>query len=81
MSITSPSESTRGGRSAISLSERREPNMPWVSSARGAAASHSFIDPHSSASRCPKASQRSCCTGMIFATAAETTGNIFRNPQ
>jgi hypothetical protein len=55
--------------------------MPWASWAAGAAASHSFIDPHSSASKWPKPSQRSRSTGMIRATAAEINGNIFRFPQ
>ena len=49
-SITSPSGSTRGARSAMSLSDTRQPVWPCATSALGATASHSFIAPHSSAS-------------------------------
>src|SRR5262249_27084053 len=77
MSITSSLDSMRGGRSAISLIETRQPTIPCVSSAPGAAASHSFIDPHSSASKCPKASQRNRFTGMIWATAPDTKWKHF----
>jgi hypothetical protein len=64
MSITWPLDSTRGGRSAMPPTETRQPAIPCVSSAAGAAASHSFIDPHSSASKCPKASQRLAKLGL-----------------
>ena len=57
------------------------PIKPCATSARGAAASHSFIEPASSASKCPNAIQRRLSIGMIRATAAETSGNILRSPQ
>jgi hypothetical protein len=43
-------DNTRGGRSAISLTETLQLTIPWVSSAAGAAASHSFIDPRNRSS-------------------------------
>jgi len=49
--------------------------------AAGAAASQSFIAPHSSASTWPKAIQRSWSTGSTRSTASDTAPNIPRRPQ
>ena len=79
-SITSPSSSARGGRSQRSFSETshpRAPNATWLS---GAAASHMFIDPHSSASTWPNVIHRRDSTGSTLATASATSGNIPRGP-
>jgi hypothetical protein len=65
----------------MSLSETMQPTAPWATSACGAAASHWFIEPHSSASTCPKASQRSRSTGSNLATAGATSGNSSRCPR
>jgi hypothetical protein len=52
-SITSPSASMRGGRSAKSFSDTITPVCPCAGVASGATASHSFMAPHSSASKWP----------------------------
>ena len=54
----------------------------WLQSgaAAGATASHSFSEPHSSASKCDRPTWRSRSTGMIAATASRTRGNIRRGP-
>ena len=49
-------------RSAMSLSETMQPVMPCATCACGAAASHSFMEPHSSASKWPNVIQRSRST-------------------
>jgi hypothetical protein len=46
----------------------------------GAAASHSFIAPDSSASRWPKVIQRSLSNATTEATAGDTRGNKARRP-
>ena len=46
----------------------------------GAAASHMFIAPHSSASTCPNEIQRSDSTGTTVATFSATSGNSPRIP-
>src|SRR6516164_7138261 len=63
------------------LCQKRTFQSDHIISARGAAASHSFIDPHSSDSRWTMVSQRNFATGVILATASETNGNIFLSPQ
>lgn len=54
---------------------------PWTTWARGAAASHWFMAPHSSASTWPKLIQASRSSGMIARTASLICGNIWRWPQ
>ena len=39
-----------------------------------------FIDPHSSASTCPKVIHRTDSTGTTRATASDTSGNMARGP-
>ena len=80
MSSTSPSARARGGRSQRSFSDTSQPRAPWATWLRGAAASHMFIEPHSSASTCPNVIQRSCSTGTTVATASATNGNSPRMP-
>ena len=63
------------------LSQIAQPMPPWVTVASGAAASHSFRDPHSSASMWLKAIQRKRRTSITRATARETAGNSERWPQ
>src|SRR6516164_28836 len=63
------------------LCQKRTFQSDHIISACGAAASHSFIDPHSSDSRWTMVSQRNFATGMILATASETNENIFLSPQ
>ena len=58
-----------------------QPMAPWVAVACGAAASHSFSAPHSSASTWLKAIQRSRRMSMTRATASETAGKSARWPQ
>ena len=57
-----------------------QPVAPWAGVALGAAASHSFIAPHSSASKWPKAIQRSRSRGMIRRRASRLRPNILRSP-
>ena len=64
----------------MSFSETRAQVCPCATSACGAIASHSFIAPHSSASKCPKEIQRSRSGGSSRASASRTTGNIRRSP-
>jgi hypothetical protein len=64
----------------MSLSEMSQPSAPKATSQWGAAASHRFIDPHSSASKCPKLTQRSSWSGASAATASDTRGNKPRMP-
>jgi hypothetical protein len=54
---------------------------PCTTCARGAASSHEFIAPHSSASTCPKPMTRSAVIGMSRVTASDSAGNIPRSPQ
>ena len=65
----------------MSLSDTRHPISPCAISALGAAASHWFIEPHSSDSTCPNVIHRSDSSGMTLAAASETRGNIWRGPQ
>ncbi len=69
-----------GGRSAMSFSDTMQPSAPWATCAPGAAARNWFIEPHSSASTCPNAIQRSCSSGTTVATAADTRPNSWRWP-
>ena len=46
----------------------------------GAAASHWFIEPHSSDSTWPKLTQRSLSTSMTLPTASDTSGKSWRAP-
>jgi hypothetical protein len=71
----------RGGLSARSASDTMTPSTPWTTSARAAAASQSFIEPHSSDSTWPKLTRRSRSSGMTRATAPLTRGNGCRPPQ
>jgi hypothetical protein len=57
------------------------PSWPCATWALGAAASHWFMEPHSSASTWPKLIQRSRSTGITRATASLTSGNNWRWPQ
>jgi hypothetical protein len=75
------SASGRGARSARSSTETAQPSAPKATMARGAAASHWFIAPHSSASTWPKLIHRNRFTGITRATASATDGNIERFPQ
>ena len=56
------------------------PNAPWATWLPGAAVSHMFIEPLSSASMCPNVIQRSDSTGTTPATASATSGNSERMP-
>jgi hypothetical protein len=62
------------------LSETITPTPPWATWAFGAAASHWFMEPHSSASTWPKAIHRSRSIGKTLDTASDTRGNIARGP-
>ena len=55
-----------------------QPMAPWATSACGAAASHWFIEPHSSDSIWQKVIQRTLSTGTTRATASDTSGNMAR---
>jgi hypothetical protein len=57
-----------------------QPRAPWATWLSGAAVSHMFIEPHSSASTWPKVIQRRAWTGTTVATASATRGNIPRGP-
>jgi hypothetical protein len=65
----------------MSFKDTSQPSAPWATSALGAAASHWFIEPHSSASRWLNAIQRMRSSGTILATASDTSGNSARCPQ
>ncbi len=54
------------------------PSAPWATWLFGAAASHMFIAPHSSASTWPNVIQRSDSTGTTLAIASATSGNMPR---
>ena len=56
------------------------PMAPCATRASGATSSHSFMDPHSSASKWPKVIQRRSSTGRTRATASDTSGNRPRRP-
>ena len=79
-SSRSPCASARGDRSARSLSETMQPISPWTTCAPGAAASHWFMAPHSSASTCPKPTQRRRSSATARAAASATDGNSPRMP-
>ena len=65
----------------MSAIEIMQPSSPCATCAAGAAASHWFIEPHSSASTWPKVIQRSRSTGITRDTASDTSGNSARGPQ
>ena len=79
-SMTSPSSSGRGGRSARSFTDTMQPMAPKATWASGAASSHWFMAPHSSASTWPNPIQRSEVTGSTASTASATAGNSARMP-
>ena len=62
----------RGRRGRAATPRRR--CCPCATWARGAASSHLFIEPHSSASTWPNVIQRRLSTGTIFATAPTPAG-------
>ena len=74
MSSTSPSPNGLGGRRARSLTESMQPIWPWVTVARGAASSQSFMAPDSSASWWPKLIHRRVSSGSTLAAAWLTSG-------
>ena len=57
-----------------------QPVIDCTTVACGARASHSFIDPHSSASTWPNDTQRSSSAGITRATASDTSGNSLARP-
>jgi len=65
----------------MSAIEIAQPSSPCATCADGAAASHWFIAPHSSASTWPKVIQRSRSTGSTRDTASDTRGKSPRRPQ
>ena len=64
----------------MSLTDSMQPRAPCTTCASGAAASQSFIAPHSSASMCANEIQRSLDTGITWDTASLISGKSPRMP-